>query len=221
MRHCTTQPANSATLFPTAGAAYISLFVVSFLRSTSLYGVGFHGGESVLVAILTLWHILHVPRVNNIHCTALCLLGKILSHILYGDHWVGGWVGGWVPQRLDEYAVGTSRWWGGGGVSFYASAPPPLQVRKGRPRCSSAEPPCVTFRRVAVSLRGPGQSPDLPFACCVGSLHFLSRCGRCSCWCCFRVRGAHTGGASPRFCTRFCTPPPSRRAEGPQGGGGG
>ena len=30
--------------------------------------------------------------------------------------------------------------------------------------------PCVTLRRVAVSLRGPGQSPILPFACCVGSL---------------------------------------------------
>ena len=26
-------------------------------------------------------------------------------------------------------------------------------------------PPCVTFRRVAVSLRGPGQSPGRPFAC--------------------------------------------------------
>ena len=29
-------------------------------------------------------------------------------------------------------------------------------------------PTRVTFRRVAVSLRGPGQSPILPFACCVG-----------------------------------------------------
>ena len=50
--------------------------------------------------------------------------------------------------------------------------------------------PCVTFRLVAVSLRGPGQSPVLPFACCVGSLRFVGRCGRCSCWCCFHVRGA-------------------------------
>ena len=41
-------------------------------------------------------------------------------------------------------------------------------------------PPCVTFRLVAVSLRGPGQSPDLPFACCVGSLLSVGRCGRCS-----------------------------------------
>ena len=32
------------------------------------------------------------------------------------------------------------------------------------------DPPCVTFRRVAVSLQGPGQSPVLPFACCVRSL---------------------------------------------------
>ena len=51
-------------------------------------------------------------------------------------------------------------------------------------------PPCVTFRRVVVSLRGPGQSPILPFACCVGSLRSVGRCGRCSCWCRFRVRGA-------------------------------
>ena len=48
----------------------------------------------------------------------------------------------------------------------------------------------MTFRRVAVSLRGPGQSPVLPFACCVGSLLSVSRCGRCSCWCRFRVCGA-------------------------------
>ena len=51
-------------------------------------------------------------------------------------------------------------------------------------------PPCVTFRLVVVPLRGPGQSPVLPFACCVGSLLSVGRCGRCSCWCCFRFRGA-------------------------------
>ena len=49
--------------------------------------------------------------------------------------------------------------------------------------------PCVTFRRVVVSLRGPGQSPVLPFACCVGSTLSVGRCGRCSCWCRFRIRG--------------------------------
>ena len=53
-------------------------------------------------------------------------------------------------------------------------------------------PPRVTFRRVVVSLRGPGQSPVLPFACCVGSLRSVGRCGRCSCWCRFRVRGAQS-----------------------------
>ena len=51
-------------------------------------------------------------------------------------------------------------------------------------------PPCVTFRGVVVSLRGPGQSPVLPFACYVGSLLSVGRCGRCSHWCRFRVRGA-------------------------------
>ena len=44
-------------------------------------------------------------------------------------------------------------------------------------------PPCVTFRLVVAPLRGPGQSPALPFACCVGSLRSVGRCGRCSCWC--------------------------------------
>ena len=44
-------------------------------------------------------------------------------------------------------------------------------------------PPRVTCRRVAVPLRGPGQSPVRPFACCVGSLLSVGRCGRCSCWC--------------------------------------
>ena len=51
-------------------------------------------------------------------------------------------------------------------------------------------PPRVTFRRVAVPLRGPGQSPVRPFACCVGSLRSVGRCGRCSRWCRFCVRGA-------------------------------
>ena len=51
-------------------------------------------------------------------------------------------------------------------------------------------PPCVTFRLVVAPLRGPGQSPVLPFACCVGLLLSVGRCGRCSCWCRFRVRGA-------------------------------
>ena len=51
-------------------------------------------------------------------------------------------------------------------------------------------PPRVTFRLVVVPLRGPGQSPVLPFACCIGSLLSVGRCGRCCCWCRFRVRGA-------------------------------
>ena len=50
--------------------------------------------------------------------------------------------------------------------------------------------PRLTFRRVAVSVRGPGQSPVLPFACCVGSMLSDGRCGLCSLWCCFRISGA-------------------------------
>ena len=59
---------------------------------------------------------------------------------------------------------------------FQAAPPPP--------------PPRVTFRLVVVSLRGPGRSPALPFACCVGSLRSVGRCSLCSRWCRFRVRGA-------------------------------
>ena len=70
-------------------------------------------------------------------------------------------------------------------------------------------PPCVTFRRVVAPLRGPGQSPALPFACCVGSLRSVGRCGRCSCWCRFRVRPPPPPldkGASDRHTTRQSTP---------------
>ena len=41
-------------------------------------------------------------------------------------------------------------------------------------------PPRVTVRLVVAPLRGPGRSPVLPFACCVGSLRSVGRCGRCS-----------------------------------------
>ena len=54
--------------------------------------------------------------------------------------------------------------------------------------------PRVTFRQAAVSLRGPRQSPVVPFACCVGLLRFVSCCGVCSCWCCFCVRRAPSFG---------------------------
>ena len=46
--------------------------------------------------------------------------------------------------------------------------------------------PRVTFRRVALSLRGP----SCPFACCVRSMRSDDRCGRCCLWCCCRVSGA-------------------------------
>ena len=76
----------------------------------------------------------------------------------------------------------------------------------------SQKSPCVTFRRVVVSLRGPGQSPALPFACCVGSLRSVGRCGRCSCWCRFRVRGATSlvcrGCAECGGMCRLRPPPP-------------
>ena len=51
----------------------------------------------------------------------------------------------------------------------------------------------MTFRPAVVSLRAHGQSPVLPFARCVGLLLSVSRCGRCSCWCRFRVRSPVVG----------------------------
>ena len=48
---------------------------------------------------------------------------------------------------------------------------------------------------------GPGHSPVLPFACCVGSLLSVGRCGRCSCWCRFRVPRAQW------LVCRGCAPP--------------
>ena len=80
-----------------------------------------------------------------------------------------------------------------------------LELSYGFSVTTHAMPPCVTFRLVVVSLRGPGQSPVLPFACCVWSLLSVGRCGWCSCWCRFRVRGAqwlvHWGCAG---CGRMC-----------------
>ena len=75
-----------------------------------------------------------------------------------------------------------------------AGAPSPTAPSPRNP-----PPPRVTVRRVVAPLRGPGQSPGLPFACCVGSLRSVGRCGRCSCWCrcvltalwcCLQVSGA-------------------------------
>ena len=67
---------------------------------------------------------------------------------------------------------------------------PPAADESTIPWLLAKPPPCVTFRLVVAPLRGPGRSPVLPFACCVGSLLSVGRCGRCSCWCRFRVRGA-------------------------------
>ena len=84
------------------------------------------------------------------------------------------------------------------GLVFLLGSPAPVRRISMQCACGGGvhrapwpmPPPCVTFRRVVVSLRGPGQSPVLPFACCVGSLRSVGRCGRCSCWCHFCVRGA-------------------------------
>ena len=81
----------------------------------------------------------------------------------------------------------------GGSIVPYPPQIVPFSPAPPQPPFTSSAPdpsPCVTFRRVVAPLQGPGQSPVLPFACCVGSLRSVSRCGRCSCGCRFRVRGA-------------------------------
>ena len=101
-------------------------------------------------------------------------------------------------QRSKILDVSLKHWKGRMGGGGLGGEPPPLSTSYG---CSNTslpptlsyrglEPPCVTFCRGAVSLQGPGQSPVLPFACCVGSLRSVGRCGQCSCWCRCRVRGA-------------------------------
>ena len=72
--------------------------------------------------------------------------------------------------------------------------------------------PRVTLRRGVAPLQGPGQSPLRPFACCVGALRSVGRCGRCSCWCRFRVRGAQWvrwGCAECGGMCRLCVSGPS------------
>ena len=117
------------------------------------------------------------------------------------------------PLQIRHCARGRGGGGGSAGASAcarlrpYPSAPRPwtrplrcaMAPKKGRTKRAPeapgsvfgrSPPPCVTFRLVVAPLRGPGRSPVLPFACCVGSLLSVGRCGRCSCWCRFRVRGA-------------------------------
>ena len=127
-----------------------------------------------------------------------------------GSHWrLGTRVGGVLGLRTClRVELKEERWGGGGGhppcgdtwlcqvmiaIKEIAKAPTCTAKEKRSPppfKQSPAGTPRVTFRRVVVPLRGPRQSPVLPFARCVGSLRSVGRCGRCSCWCRFRVRGA-------------------------------
>ena len=105
------------------------------------------------------------------------------------------------PLNSEQYTKSGGRggvpYGGGGGL---LGTPAPIAYGLCQQRflgCASASkghlrntPPCVTFRLVVAPLRGPGRSPVLLFACCVGSLLSVGRCGRCSCWCRLRVRGA-------------------------------
>ena len=89
-------------------------------------------------------------------------------------------------------------------------------------------PPCVTFRLVVALLRGPGRSPVLPFACCVGLLlsvlipalpnqaiapkqwpgSTLSTCPRISDALSLRPTG-HCPGLRPRAARPSVVPPPA------------
>ena len=115
------------------------------------------------------------------HCTALPDLCRHRSSLwgvaVGGRRWVGRRGGQpWGSRAKLDQAI--------------AEAPPPDRGGGVRGPARPQPTPCVTFRPVVAPLRGPGQSPALPFACCVGSLRSVGRCGRCSRWCRFRVRGA-------------------------------
>ena len=100
---------------------------------------------------------------------------------------------GWCQRRLSVAPYPSSRTGTGSGKSGAdnAAATPCKPGRSLEPRHrTSRPPPCVTFRRVVAPLWGPRQSPVLPFACCVGLLLSVGRCGWCSCWCRFRIHGA-------------------------------
>ena len=135
-----------------------------------------------------------------------------------GPEMYSGWVGGWggiscqVKFAVVNFAAGTPRnvvvcravqaqWSLAAGANLSSDYPrfcvgnltANSKGQISHTKLAAPEippPPCVTFRLVVVSLRGPGQSPVLPFACCVGALLSVGRCGRCSCWCRSRVRGA-------------------------------
>ena len=67
----------------------------------------------------------------------------------------------------------------GPAVGMHTVSAPYMEIVHGMPSrthswCGMHCPPCVTFRLVAVSLRGPGQSPVLPFACVSSGRCFLS-----------------------------------------------
>ena len=82
---------------------------------------------------------------------------------------------------FDSSTLESSHW-----IGVVCCPPPPPPAPNQIPRPCPPPPPRVTFRLVVAPFRGPGQSPVLPFACCVGSLLSVGRCGRCSCWCRFR-----------------------------------
>ena len=81
--------------------------------------------------------------------------------------------GTWASQKHSEAGYGAMVH---GGTPQTTAQPAPLDLdcRLGfeftYDRNLRPPPPHVTFRRVVASLWGPGQSPVLPFACCVGSL---------------------------------------------------
>ena len=101
----------------------------------------------------------------------------------------GRWLGGIPRVHASPGPSHADRCGGGGGNRRPGGPALPRAIHKP---CAAGvgdpPPPCVTIRRVIASLRGPGQSPVLPFACCVRLLRSVGRCGRCSCWCRFRVR---------------------------------
>ena len=135
---------------------------------------------------------------------------------------VGGGGGQCTPEAITPFPVALQRgplWQSdrlalGGGVHC-------RKLPKGQ--CWLPPPPCVTFRQVAVSLQGPGQSPLLPFACCIGSMLSDGSCGLYPLWCCCHVSGAQQLAywGLCWWCHREKPPPPPNANTRGLGGTGG
>ena len=130
----------------------------------------------------------------------LFLCGALDGNLLFPSHAASGCCILWdaaacVPDVVFAFAEPSCWRTGvvllGAGLFLVFAAHSP--AHSGHPPTASPRFHGYVFRQVAVSSRCPGQSPVLPFACCVGSLCSDRRFGLCSYWCLPEPSSWHTG----------------------------